>query len=232
MAHRARREHPAAEHGPDNYFVYRDEGRSFEDIGMWDGASVSITGSGEPERVQVMLVSDGFLPVLRVQPHVGRRFTLEDDQPGAPDRVMLTYGFWQRKFGGDPSVVGRALAVDGKPFEIIGVLPENFRFLDREPQLLLPFQFYPNKVFVGNFSYQAIARLKPGVTIEQANADVGRMLPMTVERFKLPPGFSRQMFDDARIAPRVRPLADDVIGDTGDMLWILLATVGFVLLIA
>src|SRR5918993_3399165 len=218
--------------GPTNYFVYRDDNRTFEDFALWDGAAFSITGTGEPERVQALLVTDGLLPMLHVQPAVGRRFTLEDDQPGAPDRVMLTHAFWQRKFGADVAAVGRTLTVDGKAYEIIGILPENFRFLDRTPQILVPFRFDRAKVFVGNFSYQGIARLKPGVTIEQANADIARMLPLTIERFPLPPGFSRQMFDDAKIGPLVRPLSQDVIGDVGQMLWILLGTVGVVLLIA
>ena len=223
---------PLLNQGPTNYFVYRDENRTFEDFALWDGAAYSITGTGEPERVQALLVTDGLFPILRIEPVAGRRFTLEDDQPGAPDRLMLTHAFWQRKFGGDPSAVGRTLTVDGKPFEIIGVLPESFRFLDRTPQIVVPFRFDRAKVFVGNFSYQGVARLKPGVTIEQANADVARMLPLTIERFPLPPGFSRQMFDDAKIGPRVRPLSEDVIGDVGQMLWILLGTVGVVLLIA
>jgi predicted permease len=223
---------PLLNQGPTNYFVYRDESRTFDDFALWDGTSVSITGTGEPERVQAMLVTDGALGILRVQPVAGRGFTREDDQPGAPDRVMLTYPYWQRTFGGDPSAVGRMLTVDGQSHEIIGILPERFRFLDRNPQILMPFGFDRSKVHVGNFSYQGIARLKPGVTLEQANADVARMLPMTVERFPLPPGFSRQMFDDARIGPLVRPLSQDVIGDVGQTLWILLGTVGLVLLIA
>jgi predicted permease len=223
---------PLLNQGPTNYFVYRDESRTFTDFALWDGTSVSITGTGEPERVQALLVTDGLLGLLGVDPAAGRAFAREDDQPGAPDRVMLTHAFWQRRFGGDPAAVGRMLMVDGKPHEIIGVLPERFRFLDRKPQLLMPFRFNRAEIHVGNFSYQGIARLKPGATIEQANADVARMLPMTIERFPLPPGFSRQMFDDARIGPRVRPLAEDVIGDVGQMLWILLGTVGLVLLIA
>ncbi len=223
---------PLLNQGPTNYFVYRDESRTFEDFSLWDGTSVSITGTGEPERVQAMLVTDGALGILRVNPAYGRGFTREDDTPGAPDRLMLTHAYWQRKFGADPGAVGKTLMVDGKPYEIVGVLPEGFRFLDRNPQLLMPFRFDRSKVNVGNFSYQGVARLKPGVTIEQANADVARMLPLTVERFPLPPGFSRQMFDDARIGPLVRPLSADVIGDIGQTLWILLGTVGLVLLIA
>ena len=223
---------PLLNQGPTNYFVYREESRTFEDFALWDGASVSITGTGEPERVQALLVTDGALGILRVNPALGRGFTREDDTPGAPDRVMLTHAYWQRKFGGDTSVVGRTLMVEGKPNEIVGVLPAGFRFLDRNPQLLLPFRFDRSKVHVGNFSYQGIARLKPGATIEQANADVARMLPLTADRFPLPPGFSRQMFDEARIGPLVRPLSEDVIGDIGQTLWILLGTVGLVLLIA
>jgi predicted permease len=223
---------PLLNMGPSNYFVYRDDGRTFEDIGLWDGTAVSITGSGEPERVQALLVTDGTLRILRVDPIVGRHFTKQDDSPGAADTVMLTYPFWQRKFGGDPAAVGKSLTIDGKPYEVIGVLPATFQFLDRKPQVLLPFQFDRTKIFAANFSYQGLARLKPGVTIEQANADVARMLPFIVERFPMPKGFTKQMFEDAKLGPRVRPLAVDVIGDIGQMLWILLGTVGFVLLIA
>ena len=223
---------PLLNMGPTNYFVYKDDSRTFEEIGMWDGAAVSVTGTGEPERIQAMNVTEGTLSVLGVDAFMGRRFSADDTKPGAPDRVMLTYGYWQRKLGGDPNAVGKPMTIDGTPYEIIGVLPESFRFLDRRPLVLLPFKFDRAKVFVGNFSYQAVARLKPGATLEQANADVARMLPLTVERYPLPPGFSRQMFDDAKLGPRVRPFSADVIGDIGNTLWILLGTVGFVLLIA
>ena len=223
---------PVLNQGPTNYFVYREESQTFEDFALWQGAAISITGTGEPERIQALRVTDGLLNILRVRPALGRDFTLEDDTPGNPDRLIVSHAYWQRKFGGDPSAVGRTLTVDGRSFEVVGVLPQDFRFLDRNPQVLLPMRFNRAEVHVGNFSYQGIARLKPGATIDGANADVARMIPLTVERFPLPPGFSRQMFDAAKIGPRVRPLADDVIGDTGQMLWILLGTVGLVLLIA
>ena len=223
---------PVLNQGPATYLTYREENQTFEDIGLWDGTSLSITGIGEPERVQAMLVTDGTLGLLRVEPAVGRRFTADDDKAGAPDTVMLTHAYWQRKFGGEASAVGRIMTIEGKPHEVIGVLPASFRFLDREPQVVIPFKFDRAKLFVGNFSYQGVARLKPGASVEQANADIARMVPMTVERFPLPPGFSRQMFDEAKIGPLVRPLSVDAIGDIGPMLWILLGTVGFVLLIA
>ena len=217
---------------PATYLTYREENRVFEDIALWDTRMVSITGVGEPERVEALNVTDGLLPVLRVQPALGRRFTAEDDRPNAPNRVMLTHGYWQRKFGGDPAIVGHLLTIDGKPQEIIGVLPAGFTFLNANPQVVIPFKINRAEVFVGNFSYQGIARLKPGVTLEQANADVARMLPTVVERFPMPPGFTKQMYLDLHVGPKVRPLADDVIGDVGRVLWVLLGTVGIVLLIA
>ena len=223
---------PLMNQGPATYFTYRDSNRTFEEIGLWDNTTVSVTGSGEPERIEALLVTDGTLPVLRIQPQLGRRFSADDDSPRTPERVMLTHAYWQRKFGADAQVVGRTIVVDGRPREIIGVLPPGFKFLNTNPQLLLPFRFDRSKIFVGNFSYQGVARLKPGVTIEQANADIARMIPLVIERFPLPPGFTRQMFEEVKMGPNVRPLAQDAIGDVGRMLWVLLGTVGIVLLIA
>jgi len=218
--------------GPATYLTYREEGRSFEDIALWDNTAVTVTGLGEPERLPGLEVTDGFLPALRVQPLVGRRFTREDDSPATPERVMLGYAYWQRRFGGRADAVGKTLVVDGKSMEIIGVLPRDFRFLDYEANLVLPFRLNRAEVYVGHFSYQGVGRLKQGVTLEAANADIARMIPMVFDRFPMPPGFTRQMLEDVGMAPRVRPLADDVIGDVGDVLWVLLGTVAIVLLIA
>ncbi len=217
---------------PSAYLIYREEGRVFEDIGLWDNGAVSVTGSGEPERVQVMSVTDGTLRLLHVNPILGRSFTAEDDSPKTPERVILSHAYWERKFGSDHSVVGRSVVVDGKPREIIGVLPASFSFLNRNPQLVLPFRFNRAELHVGNFSFQGVARLKPGVTLEQANADVARLIAVIPDRFPMPAGFTRKMFDDVEMAPNVRPLSVDAIGDIGRVLWVLLGTVGLVLLIA
>jgi len=223
---------PLLNQAPSLYLTYREDGRVFEESGMWDGDSVSVTGSGEPERVEALDVTDGTLSLLRVQPAIGRRFTAEDDSPKAPERIMLAYSYWQRKYAGDPGVLGRQLIVDGTPREIIGVLPASFKFLDTNPQIILPFRLNRAELFVGNFSFRGLARLKPGVTIAQANADVARMIPLVMERFPMAPGFTKQMFQEARLAPNLRPLAQDVIGDVGRVLWVILGTVGIVLLIA
>lgn len=217
---------------PALHFHYREEGRVFEDIGMWATGAASVTGLAEPERVETLRVTAGILPILRVHPVLGRAFTAEDDAPGSPLPVMLTYDYWQRRFGGDPGVIGRTLIADGLPREIIGVTPRHFRFLRTRPDLLSPMRFNRSEVFVGNFSYQAVARLKPGVTLEQATADVARMIPLVLDKFPLPPGFSKEMLEQARLAPNLRPLKQDAVGDVGRVLWVLLGTVAIVLLIA
>jgi predicted permease len=218
---------------PSNYFIYREQNRSFQDIGVYNGDSVSVTGRAEPEQVDALDITDGTLPLLGVSPVLGRLFTRQDDSPGSPDTVILSYGYWQKRFGGSPSVLGQSLNVDGKPREIIGVLPPRFHFLDwRESSLFLPFKWDRNKMFLGNFSYEALARLKPGVTLAQASSDIAQMTPIVARSFPAPPGFSAKIFEDAHIAPNLRPLKQDVVGDVGSTLWVLMASIGMVLLIA
>jgi predicted permease len=217
---------------PSTYFTFRSENKTFEDIAIWQGDALSITGIGEPEHVPAVDVSDGLLPLLRVRPVLGRVFTHQDDMPRQPKTAILSYGYWQRRFGGDRAVLGRRVKMDGEPREIIGVLPRDFHFLDRPVDVMVPLQLNERESFIGNFSYQAIGRLKPGVSIEQANADVARMLPIMLRRFKPAPGINMQMFESARLGPNLRSLKKDVVGDVGPVLWLLMGTVGIVLLIA
>ncbi len=218
---------------PSMYFIYREQSRTFQDIGLYTGDSVNVTGRGAPEHVRALDVTDGVLSILGIRPMLGRWFTRSDDLPGSAETVMLTYGYWRTKFGGDRSVIGKTLDVDGKPRQIIGVLPQTFTFLDMpDPPLILPLKFDRAKIFLGNFSYQAIARLKPGVTVAQANADVARMIPIVLRSFPPPPGFSVKLFQDAHLGPRVRTLKQDVVGDIGKVLWVLMGGIALVLLIA
>jgi predicted permease len=215
---------------PALHFTYRDLGRVFDQVGMWDNEQASVTRLAEPERVESMNVTDGTLALLRVKPKLGRIFTPEDDAPGTPLTVILSESYWQRRFGSDPKVLGRTIMVNGKSREIVGVLSKELRFLRFQPDLFLPMQFDPAEVILGNFSYQGIARLKPGVGIDEANADVARMIPVAAEKY--PRGLTLQMLKEARFDANVVPLKEDVVGDVGNVLWILLGTVGLVLLIA
>lgn len=214
---------------PATYLTYREQGEIFVDVGLWDNSQSSITGIDQPEEVETMLVSDGTLPLLGAEPVRGRSFTPEDDSPDSPRTVMLGYDYWQKRFGGG-DVLGETLRVDGEAWEIIGVLPRGFRLLDRPAAIYLPFRIDRSEVRMGNFSYQALARLKDGVTLEQANAEVARLIPVAVEEF--PGGLTLENLREARFGPKVRPLEIDVVGDIGPTLWVLLGTVGLVLLIA
>ena len=219
---------------PSNYFVYREQNRTFQDIGMYQGDSVSVTGQGSPEQVDGVDVTDGVLPILGIAPMLGRVFSHADDQPNAPQTILISYGYWQRRFGGDRTVIGHSIKVDGKLRQIIGVMPRGFTFLDWtiEPSIFLPMQLDRAKTTLGQFSYEAVARLKPGETLEAANADIARLLPVVWTSFPAPPGFSVDLFKTARMGPRVRPLLRDVVGDVGPSLWILMGSIGIVLLIA
>ncbi len=218
---------------PSNYFIYREQNRVFSDIGIYQGDSVSVTGVGNPEQVQGLDVTDGVLPVLGISPMLGRWFNRSDSAPGSPDTVMLGYGYWQRRFGSDASIVGKSIRVDGKARTIVGVMPKEFRFLDSDPiAIFKPLQFDRNKIFLGQFSFDGVARLRPGVTLEAANAEIARLLPIVFSSFPPPPGFSMDLFKQARIAPNVRPLTRDVVGDVGKLLWVLMGSIGIVLLIA
>ncbi len=186
---------------PAIYFVFRDQNHTFQDIGLYMGVSRNVTGLGEPEHVKGLDVTYGLLRTLGVRPMLGRSFTRADDAPGSPDTVMLTYGYWRRKFGGDRAVIGKAITVDGQLRQIIGVLPQNFQFGGTDLALLIPLQMDRSKQFLGGFAWYGIARLKPGVTLVEANADVARMLPIMFRSFPPPQGYTTKMFEDARIAP-------------------------------
>jgi putative ABC transport system permease protein len=214
------------------YFTYRDEKRVFDDIAVWQTVPATITGDGEPEQVTALMVTDGFLPILRVSPALGRRFTREDDAPGSPRRTVITYGFWQQRFGGRRDVIGQAITVNGSPAEIIGVLPRTFAFLDTTPSLLMPLGFNRAATTIIDFSYPGLARLKPGVGLAQATRDVARMIPLTTQKFAPAPALGPTWFADAKMGPDVRFLADDTVGDVGRVLWVLMGTIGMVLLIA
>ena len=131
--------------------------------------------------------------------------------------MILSYGYWQRRFGGNGSAVGRALIVDSQPRTIIGVMPRDFRFLNWDADLILPERFDRSKIFLGNFSYEGIARLKPGVTLRQGNADVARMLSIWLKEWPPAPGFRGALFENARFAAKVQPLKQ--VGNTGRTLW-------------
>jgi putative ABC transport system permease protein len=207
------------------FLTYAENTQAFEDLGVWSpGSTATITGQGEPEEVPALMASRGVLTTLGVQPDLGRWYSAAEDAPGAPDTVLLTAGYWQRRLGGDRGVLGRTLTVNGRPHEIVGVMPADFRF-NREFEIVLPLRIdrgAPGSVF----ARMGVARLKPGVTLAQANADAGRILDIWFQR----PG--RNPAVRARWTPAVTPLKQDVVGDVGRTLSVLMGAIGIVLLMA
>jgi predicted permease len=207
------------------YVTYLENTQAFQDVGVWvPAARANVTGQGEPEEVRALTASQGVLPALGMPPEVGDWFSKEDDTPGAADTVMLGHGYWQRKFGGDVNVVGRAINIDSRPHRIIGVMPSEFRFRGEQDIILL---LRINRGRLSPvFRLNGVARMKPGVSVEQASADVARMLEIFFDRFGANQKRTQQW------QPSLRPLKQDVVGDVGNTLWILMGTIGIVLLMA
>lgn len=215
------------------YFTYRDRSKTLEDIGVYRSYSMSVTGEGQPQQVPVFQVTDGFLPMLGVKASLGRVFSRADDSPNAPQTVLLSYGYWLKRYGGNSSAIGRSVKLDGKQREIVGVLPKDFHILDEKPaSLILPMQWDRSKVRLGNFDGTAIARLKPGVSLAEAQADLNRLVTVANRSFPAPGGFSLALFEKAQIQTDLHPLKHDVIGDIGNVLWVLMGSIAIVLLVA
>ncbi len=212
------------------HLTYLDQSEAFETVAMWDSWRAAATGNGPPEEIPVHDVTIELLPLLGVDPVLGRGFATEDARPNAPRTAMLTHEYWQRRYSGDPSILGQGITLQGLDRTIIGVLPPGFRLLDRESAVLMPLQLARDELFVGMFNYAGVGRLKDGVTLEQASADLNRLLPIAVDNF--PGGLTRQVLSEAQLAANLHPLHERLVGDVSQFLWILFAAVGVVMLIA
>ncbi len=226
---------------PSMYFTYAEHNRSFQSMGVWVTNTANVTGLAEPEQVRVALVSDGVLQALNVPPMLGRWLNTQDQIPhsampggfvGTSTTVMLNYGYWQRRFGGDRSVIGRNITVNSRPLEIVGVMPQQFQIVDADVDLIVPVAFERSRMILAGFGFQGLARLKPGVTIRQADADLTHLLPVWMDSWSNGPGTNPHFYEKWRITPALRPLKQEVVGNIGDILWVVMGTIGLVMLIA
>ena len=228
---------------PSMYLTYAEQNRVFQSLGAWTTTSGSSRASpaAEPEQVLTILVTDGVLQTLNVPPAAGR-WLLAEDQVGttrplpsifmATTRIMLGYGYWQRSFGGDRSVIGRTIYLDSRPKEIVGVMPQGFRIGNAEPDVIWPVAFDRGRLPLGGFNYQGVARLKPKITVAEANADLARLVPIWMDSWSDGPGTNPRAYESWRIAPDLRPLKQQVVGSVTDVVWAVMATIGLVMLIA
>jgi predicted permease len=216
---------------PSMYFTFSEQNRTFQSLGVWNTGTANVTGIAEPEQVHTALITDGVLEALDVPPAVGRWLTRADQNPHGAKAVMLSYGYWQRRFGGERSAIGRSITIDAQPREIVGVMPRGFRLVNADFDVLAPLAFDRNKQILAGFGYQGVGRLKPGVTIAQADADIARMVPMWMDSWSNGPGTNPHWYEHWRIGPAIRPLKQEVIGSISGMLWVVMGTLGVVMLI-
>ena len=213
---------------PSIYFIDREQSTTLQDIGVysWRLAAAS-PASGQPEHVEGLDVTDGALPLLGVKPALGRLFTRRDDTPGVAETVMLSYGYWQRRFGGSSSVIGRTLTIDGKPHEIIGVLPRGFHFLDiRDGDCSLPMQLGPQQDQARQLQLQrarpAEARRHHAAGQRRHGAPDSHLPSAASPR---PMASAPALFEKATFKPTLQPLKQDVVGDVGNVLWVLMGSI-------
>lgn len=208
---------------------YREAARSFSAVARVETTESNLSGLDRPARIQIGEVSPNIFEVLQTQPRIGRRFLAEDAVTTAPPKAaILTEQGWQARFGRDPDVIGKRIVLDGQPVEIIGVMPDGFRFPEPETEVLIAREVDPTAPF-GQFGRMGIARLKPGVTFEAANREVNALQ----QRFgEVDADLTPTFLEKAGWSASVRPLRDTQVQDIRTALWVVFGTVAFVLLIA
>ncbi len=212
-----------------DFAAYREQQRSFETLTLVTGGGVNLIGDGEPERLTSANVTADFFKVFGVNPLLGRPFLEGEDAKGKNGVCVLSYRFWQRRFGGDPNIIGRQLVLNNTPTEVVGVMPAEFKYPQLQTDLWIPLALDPTRT--APYFFRVIARLKPDVSIAQAQADTTEILQDFGRRN---PNLSEAVGLKEGNGPRtiITPLKDVLIGSTDKPLLVLLAAVGFVLLIA
>ena len=207
-----------------NYVDWRDQNQTFVGMAALGDDSFNLTGVGDPEKIEGRRVSANLFSLLGVEPELGRAFTPDEDQPGANGVVLISHLLWQRRFNGDPNIIGKSLKLNDVSRTVVGVMPASFQFPTREDELWVPIAFTAEEAANRNRHYlQVLGRLKPGINVQQAQAD------MTAVATRL-----QQQYPDTNtdIGAEVTPLREQLVGDIKPALMILLGAVGLVLLIA
>ncbi|MFL6277890.1 MAG: ABC transporter permease [Blastocatellia bacterium] len=212
---------------PPDYNDWKTQGQSFEEMGAFANTRLTLTGSGEPERYDGAFVTDGFFEVLGVPAARGRTFTPDEDKPNGPRVIILSHGLWQRRFGGDPNVIGQSITINGNPFTVVGVMPAHFKHprpeSNRNAEMWLPLQIDYAKAGRRSDSLGVIARLKPGLAIEQARAEMTTIAAQLEQQYPA---------SNSGWGTIVVPLHERFVGNVRPVLVVLLGAVGFLLLIA
>ena len=207
-----------------NFIDWRDQNQVFEGMAAMTEASFNLTGTGDPERLEGNRVSAALFPLLGVEPQLGRVFTAAEDQPGSQRVVLMSYGLWQRRFGGDPTIVGKAITLNGRSYTVVGVMPARFHFPNITDQVWVPMAFSPQLAADRTTHYlRVLARLKPGVTLSQAQTEMSTIATRLQQQYPQ---------TNTDIGAVITSLQEQLVGDIRPALLILLGAVALVLLIA
>jgi putative ABC transport system permease protein len=208
---------------PGNFLDWQARNRTLEGLAAFAAGSYVVGEAGEPERVAGAAVTGDFFALLRARPALGRLFAPEEVRPGGEPVVVLGHGLWQRRFGGRPEVVGSSVRLDGTPRTVVGILPDGFAFPDAASEAWIPLLLDPDRTRRGGRTLDAIARLGPGATVEQARADLDSVARGLEAEF---PEYA------AGWRVQATPIHEQVVGQVRRPLWLLLGAVVLVLLIA
>ena len=217
---------PDAQIAPGNFLEWQKQNTVFSDLAAYRNVSYNLTGDGDPERLLAGRVTAGLFKTLGVQPIAGREFLAQEDQPGREKVVIIGAGLWQRRFGSDPHVIGRTIKLSGEDFTVVGVMPSEFRLPDqRERELWTPIAFSDNERTLHHARYfEAIGRLKRGVTLDQAQAELSVIAGRLAQEHP---------DTNAGWTVKVTPALAFAVGDNARRtLWMLFEAVGLILLIA
>ena len=214
-----------------DYIDRKTQAPAIEDSTLFMNRSLNLAESGQAIQVRGLAVTPSFFSTLKRQPALGRPFNEAEAVPGADKSVILAHGLWQARFGGDPSIVGRDVRMNGEPYKVVGVLPRDFELPGREIGALVPFAFTPQQMSDagrGNEFSQMIARLRPGATIDETNAQMRTIVARNVDRLPQSADFVKT----SGFTGFARPIRQQLVGDTRVALYVLQAGVFLVLLIA
>ena len=209
---------------PGNFLDWQSQNEAFEQTEAFRTFFYNLTGEGEPERLRASRITAGMFAMLGAQPTLGRDFLAEEDRPGSDGVAILSYGLWQRRFGGNPQIVGQQMTLNGRGYTVIGVMPATLRFLDRNAELWTPMAFTEqDRQNHGGHFISAVARLKPGITLEQAQSNLSTIAARLEQQYPS---------SNAGWGVKLTPLFEAAVGQMRPTLLVLLGAVALVLLIA
>jgi len=215
---------------PGLYLLYRDRAQTLEEVAIYSGTAANFMTDGQPERILGQSATPSFFAALRASAALGRTFLDEEAVPDAEPVVVLSHGLWRTNFGADPSIVGRTIEMSGTSRRVVGVMPDAFGFPDRDARFWVPLIVDESQAPLASFFAEGIARMAPGATLESVRTEIGDMTGRLPEIF--PGDGGANFLREVGLRARIEPLKQRLVGDVSRTLWILLGTVGVVLLIA